>query len=1235
MKKIENNRPIFRLGSSKDGWNVTQNHSLISLRSIFRLGVLLLASGCATVFAQSGAQSAPELVVQTGPGWIQSMALSPDGRVLASAGLGNAIKLWDTVKGRELRTLVADNNFVYSIAFSPDGRTLASGDAGPGRENKAIELWDVRTGKRLRKLTGHSDKIISMAFSPDGRILASGSWDKTIKIWDVGTGKELRTLKDKPGFWSKALSIAVSAATGQVVPLPKDQSSPAWSVAFSPDGRMLASGSDDNTIRLWDPVKGKKLRTLEGHSDFVISIAFSPDGRTLASGSVDNTIKLWDPAKGKNLRTLKGHTKSVNEVVFTPDGRTLASGSFDTTIKYWDVGTGRELRSFDGHSASIHAMVFSLDGKILMTGGEDSVIKFRDVATGTVIRTLEEQSEGIYSVAFSPDGKMLISGCATAFNNEGNKNRTTKLWSAMGQGFRTLVGHTSAVMSVAFSPNGKIAASSGWDKTIRFWDVKTGNAVRTLTGHTHWVNSIAFSPDGRILASGSGGPDEVPLHGISFSKDNTIKLWDVETGKELRTLTGHFIPVYSIAFSPDGRLVASAGNYLAVTGIKPQLDIEQSAIKLWDVTTGMESASLKGHTLPVKAMAFSPDKRLLASTSYDNTTRFWDLRTGRELLILARDYDIQSLAFSPDGKMLASGNNDRTIKLWDTTTGREIRTLRGHSSYINTLAFSPDGRLLASGGPDGTTRLWDVAGGRELASLIAIDKDDWLVVTPDGLFDGSPRAWKQILWRFSQNTFDLLPVESFFNEFYYPGLLADILHGNRPQAKAEIAQLDRRQPELKISLATSQISSGMPISARTVRVKVEISNAPSGSRDVRLFRNGSLIKAWRGDVSLNSEGKAELEATIPIISGENSIVAYAFNSDNIKSEDAALVITGAENLNRKGTAYILAIGVNQYANQQYNLKYAVADTKLFGEELQRQQVKLGTFASIKIVSLFDRDATKSNILLALKQLSGTSGDLPSASKLAGLEKLKPAQPEDAVFVYFAGHGTAQQNQFYLIPHDLGYTGARTQLNRSGLDTILEHSISDRDLEQLFEGIDAGYLILIIDACNSGQALEAEEKRRGPMNSKGLAQLAYEKGMYILTAAQSYQAAMETAQLGHGYLTYALAEEGLKGKAADTSPRDGQIMVREWLDYATERVPQMQLNKRQQMLQQLTAQQKQQASQPGGKKRGGRQRQQRKDRALVQENASTPIAKEVEANLQQPRVFYRREIEARPLIVARP
>jgi hypothetical protein len=333
-----------------------------------------------------------------------------------------------------------------------------------------------------------------------------------------------------------------------------------------------------------------------------------------------------------------------------------------------------------------------------------------------------------------------------------------------------------------------------------------------------------------------------------------------------------------------------------------------------------------------------------------------------------------------------------------------------------------------------------------------------------------------------------VPVEAFFKEFYRPGLLPDIFAGRSIEPPTrDISTIDIRQPTVKILAARTNLSAD--ITTRKLDVRVEIKDAPpdthrtntSGARDVRLFRNGSLVKLWRGDV-LGGKGSITLEAAVPVVAGDNNFTAYAFNRENVKSRDSVLTVKGAGSLGRRGTAYILSIGVNEYANPQYNLRYAVADAQGFSEELKRRQETLGIYERVEITLLLDDDATKEKIVTALTTLQ------------------RRAQPEDMVVVYFAGHGTAQGNRFYLIPHDLGYSGERMKVDAAGLERMLRHSISDEELEAAFERVDAGHLLMVLDACNSGQALESDEKRRGPMNSKGLAQLAYEKGMYILTAA---------------------------------------------------------------------------------------------------------------------------------------
>ncbi|NCR45853.1 MAG: protein kinase [Microcystis aeruginosa G13-01] len=276
------------------------------------------------------------------------------------------------------------------------------------------------------------------------------------------------------------------------------------SVAYSPDGRYLASGSRDNTIKIWEVATGKELRTLTGHSEIVFSVAYSPDGRYLASGSRDNTIKIWEVATGK-VRTITGHSGWVFSVAYSPDGRYLASGSADKTIKIWEVATGKQLRTLTDHSMTVWSVAYSPDGRYLASGSRDKTIKIWEVATGTELRTLTGYSIGVLSVVYSPDGHYLASG---------SNDNTIKIWEvATGKQLRTPTGHSEVVRSVVYSPDGRYLASGSQDKTIKIWEVATGKELRTLTGHSQTVFSVAYSPDGRYLASGSS--------------DRTIKIWRV------------------------------------------------------------------------------------------------------------------------------------------------------------------------------------------------------------------------------------------------------------------------------------------------------------------------------------------------------------------------------------------------------------------------------------------------------------------------------------------------------------------------------------------------------------------------------------------------------------------------------------------------------------------------------------------------------------------------------------
>jgi hypothetical protein len=343
------------------------------------------------------------------------------------------------------------------------------------------------------------------------------------------------------------------------------------------------------------------------------------------------------------------------------------------------------------------------------------------------------------------------------------------------------------------------------------------------------------------------------------------------------------------------------------------------------------------------------------------------------------------------------------------------------------------------------------------------------------------------------------------------------------------------------------------VKSRSVQVKVSATDSGSGVRDLRVFRNGSLVKFVHGELRTDPSTR-RYDALIPveITAGANEISAYAFNDDDLKSEDATVMVTGASSLARKGSAYIIAVGVNRHDNAEFDLRYAAPDAGLVGSALKASLARLGTYANIESIALTNGQATKRNVLDALKRLAGDEPELDPlvASRLLRIHR---TSPEDIVIVYFSGHGAAANDRYFLLPHDTGYKGPRQHIDAAGWEAIFSHSISDRDLNAILERIDAAQMMLVIDACHSGHVLESEESRRGPLNARGIAQLAYEKGAYVLAASQSNQAALELQRLGHGVLTYTLIEKGLKAYAADADD-DGRVTAAEWFHYAGEQVP---------------------------------------------------------------------------------
>lgn len=1032
----------------------------------------------------------------------------------------------------------------------------------------AMPTLEVQTGHAMKRVREADGLIVIDRRAP---LLASYSRSETV-LWDLTKGVQVRRFP----------TARVIRRAESVMPVPAQREQPIESSGLS---------TTTAVAQLWDAHSGTVLKEVPmGYATGGNTVLFAP-GLEYAAVIAGGRLLVRSLATGDLTLQLENLEGGATAFAFSSDGHRLAVGSGAGLLSVWELKTGTQVWQGLRRNDRVDAVALSWDGKLIASAGPTGEVLIEDLDSLRPARRATVDGS-IDSVAFDPEGRRVAvatnpgngrlffvdsqSGIVVSKHSTQDWGTSALLWLDIGVvGFvsnsdarvkirirspdsgailRDLTGITTPAERTAASAADAWVAAAGTVNTIALWNMAAGSARTTDLSTFGLVQPLATSaalPDFLVVGLGA------------------IALAEPATGRVAPLATDPASIGGAAAIDSDRRLLA----YIAATGTGPVTvrDV-RDARTLWSKTvapTGMVGGlalSGDGKRLAVGMRNFE----FLASTSQQQPVmRIFDAHTGDLLQDLLepsmsdRDgYGVDGLSFFPDGTHIASAMSDGAIAIWNLVTGH--LESRFGAGVQNVAVMSGGMRIVATMGD--RLRIWDVASQRWVADLFAFEQG-WLVVDPEGRFDTNDlEATRHVSWFMPDSPLTPWPIELLMRDYYEPRLLPRILAGESFKPVRPVIELNRLEARVRIARVTQD-----PANPEFAIIDVAVSGSPSretagapprafqatDAYDLRVFRSGQLVGYVDGRVAgSESEVVKTFHVKLPTNAKQRSLVfsAYAFNKDRVKSETVRYSMPAPKrNAVSPPRAYVITMGVNEHENSAWNLSYAANDAVLFSESLVSRLRETQNFSQVVAVTLLSgsghADATKAAFRAVLGRLAG-KGDVMPIPGVAGVEQLRVATPDDLVILFFAGHGGADiEGNFYLITQQTGKSPGRA------FDAnIRERAISSQELSEWLRDLDASEVALVVDACQSAASVQGLDFKPGPMGSRGLGQLSFDKGMRVLTASQSDGVALEDKRLQHGLLTYALIVDGLESFDADFSPRDGQIHLQEWLRYAETRVP---------------------------------------------------------------------------------